>query len=215
MLKLSHPLSISLITGGLTALASFVLSAFAQGAPSGVSQNANLETAIFAGGCFWCVESDFDKVDGVLETVSGYTAGNSTNPTYKTHTKQGHLEAVKVVYDSSKVEYGELVDYFMRHIDPTDDGGQFCDRGNSYRTAVFVDSAEERAEVEAQFEAINNAGILPAPIVTRVLDETAFYEAERYHQDYYMKNPARYKLYRVGCGRDKRVAKVWANEGSS
>ncbi|MEO0608263.1 MAG: peptide-methionine (S)-S-oxide reductase MsrA [Pseudomonadota bacterium] len=215
MLKLSHPLSISLITGGLTALASFMLTAFAENAPAGVSQNANLETAIFAGGCFWCVESDFDKVDGVLETVSGYTAGNSTNPTYKTHTKDGHLEAVKVVYDASKVEYAELVDYFMRHIDPTDDGGQFCDRGNSYRTAVFVDSPDERAQVEAQFETISSSGALADPIVTRVLDETTFYEAERYHQDYYMKNPARYKLYRVGCGRDKRVAQVWSNKGSS
>ena len=160
-------------------------------------------------------ESDFDKLDGVLETVSGYTGGATTNPTYKTHTKQGHLEAVKVVYDSSKVEYGELVDYFIRHIDPTDDGGQFCDRGNSYRTAVFVNNAEERAEVEAQFATIENAGILPAPIVTRVLEETAFYDAEGYHQNYYQKNPARYKLYRVGCGRDKRVAEVWSGAGES
>ncbi len=215
MLKLTHPLSISLIAGGLTALASFVLTAFADNGPASVSNNENLETAIFAGGCFWCVESDFDKVDGVLETVSGYTAGNTTNPTYKTHTKQGHLEAVKVVYDSSRVEYGELVDYFLRHIDPTDDGGQFCDRGNSYRTAVFVNSAEERAEVEMQFAAIEQASILPGPIVTRVMDETAFYEAETYHQNYYMKNPARYKLYRVGCGRDKSVAQVWSKAGAS
>ena len=215
MLKLTHPLSISLIAGGLTALASFVLTAVADNGQASVSNNENLETAIFAGGCFWCVESDFDKVDGVLETVSGYTAGNTTNPTYKTHTKQGHLEAVKVVYDSSRVEYGELVDYFLRHIDPTDDGGQFCDRGNSYRTAVFVNSAEERAEVEMQFAAIEQASILPGPIVTRVMDETAFYEAETHHQNYYMKNPARYKLYRVGCGRDKRVAQVWSKAGAS
>jgi methionine-S-sulfoxide reductase len=208
-MKLTHPLSISLFAGGLAALATFVMSAGAEDRPSISAANANLETAIFAGGCFWCVESDFDKVDGVLETVSGYIGGNSTNPTYKTHTKQGHLEAVRVVYDSSKVQYGELVDYFLRHIDPTDDGGQFCDRGNSYRTAVFVETEEERAEVEAQFSAIDQAGILPAPIVTRVLDETSFYNAEDYHQNYYQKNPARYKLYRVGCGRDKRVAAVW------
>jgi methionine-S-sulfoxide reductase len=214
-MKLNHPFSIAMIAGGLATMASFVMSAGAENGPDVATSNANIETAIFAGGCFWCVESDFDKVDGVLETVSGYTAGNSTNPTYKTHTQQGHLEAVRVVYDSSKVEYGELVHYFMRHIDPTDDGGQFCDRGNSYRTAVFVDGADERAEVEAQFEAINQAGILSAPIVTRVLDETEFYEAEGYHQNYYQKNPARYKLYRVGCGRDKRVAKVWENAGSS
>lgn len=214
-MKLTHPMSISLMTGGLAALATFFMSAGAQNSVSSLSDNENLETAIFAGGCFWCVESDFDKVDGVLETVSGYTGGQTTNPTYKTHTKQGHLEAVKVVYDSSKVEYAELVDYFLRHIDPTDDGGQFCDRGNSYRTAVFVDGAEERAEVEMQFAAINQSGVLPAPIVTRVLDETAFYDAETYHQNYYQKNPARYRLYRVGCGRDKRVAQVWSADGAS
>ncbi|MEL7540977.1 MAG: peptide-methionine (S)-S-oxide reductase MsrA [Pseudomonadota bacterium] len=214
-MKMNHPLSIAMIAGGLAAMASFFMSAGAENDPSVPMNNENIETAIFAGGCFWCVESDFDKLDGVLETVSGYTAGNSNNPTYKTHTKQGHLEAVRVVYDSSKVEYGELVSYFVRHIDPTDDGGQFCDRGNSYRTAVFVDDAEERAEVEAQFQTIDQAGILPAPIVTRVLDKTEFYEAEGYHQNYYQKNPARYKLYRVGCGRDKRVAKVWAGEGRS
>ena len=215
MLKLTHPLSIGLMAGGLAAAATFVMSAFAENSPASLADNANLETAIFAGGCFWCVESDFDKVEGVLETVSGYTGGTTTNPTYKTHTKQGHLEAVKVVYDSSKVEYGKLVDYFVRHIDPTDDGGQFCDRGNSYRTAVFVDGADERAEVEAQFATIEQAGILPAPIVTRVLEETTFYDAETYHQNYYQKNPARYKLYRVGCGRDKRVAQVWSGEGDS
>ena len=214
-MKLTHPLSISLFAGGLAALATFVMSAGAEDRPSISTTNANLETAIFAGGCFWCVESDFDKVDGVLETVSGYIGGNSTNPTYKTHTKQGHLEAVRVVYDSSKVEYGELVDYFVRHIDPTDDGGQFCDRGNSYRTAVFVENEEERAEVESQFAAIDQTGILPAPIVTRILDETSFYNAEDYHQNYYQKNPARYNLYRVGCGRDKRVAAVWGTDKGS
>lgn len=214
-MKLNHPLSIALIAGGLAALASFFMNAGAENGPSDSISNANLETAVFAGGCFWCVESDFDKLDGVLETVSGYTGGDSTNPTYKTHTKQGHLEAVRVVYDSSKVEYSELVDYFLRHIDPTDDGGQFCDRGNSYRSAVFVENADERTEVEMQFQAINQAGILPGPIVTRVLDQATFYEAEGYHQNYYQKNPARYKLYRVGCGRDKRVSKVWSGEGES
>jgi len=214
-MKLTHPLSIALIAGSLATIATFVMSAGAENSPNVSSNNANVETAIFAGGCFWCVESDFDKLDGVLETVSGYTGGTTTNPTYKTHTKQGHLEAVRVVYDSSKVEYGELVDYFFRHIDPTDDGGQFCDRGNSYRSAVFVEGAEERSEVEMQVQAIDQAGILPGPVVTRVLDEATFYEAEGYHQNYYQKNPARYKLYRVGCGRDKRVAKVWAGAGES
>lgn len=214
-MKLNSPLSIGLVAGGLATLATFFMSAGAENGPEITQVNSNIETAVFAGGCFWCVESDFDKLDGVLETVSGYTGGESTNPTYKTHTKEGHLEAVRVVYDSSRVEYAELVDYFMRHIDPTDDGGQFCDRGNSYRTAVFVESADERAIVEGQIQTIEQAGILPAPVVTRVLDETTFYEAERYHQNYYQKNPARYKLYRVGCGRDKRVAQVWSGAGDS
>ncbi len=213
-MKLTHPLSIALLAGGLTAIATFFLSAGAENRPN-VETVTTLETAVFAGGCFWCVESDFDKVDGVLETVSGYTAGTTTNPTYKTHTKEGHLEAVKVVYDSSKVEFGELVDYFVRHIDPTDDGGQFCDRGNSYRSAVFVETAVERAEVEGQFQAIAQSGILPGPIVTRVMDAAPFYEAEKYHQDYYKKNPARYKFYRAGCGRDARVKEVWSGEGKS
>lgn len=214
-LKMTHPLSISLLAGGLAAMASFTFSAGAENSPSINSNNPNIETAIFAGGCFWCVESDFDKLDGVLETTSGYTGGESTNPTYKSHTKEKHLEAVQVVYDSSKVEYGELVDYFLRHIDPTDDGGQFCDRGYSYTTAVFVDSPAERSEVESQFQAIDQADILPAPIVTRIRDEVTFYPAENYHQNYYEKNPARYKLYRIGCGRDKRIAEVWSGEGAS
>ena len=214
-MKLTHPLSISAMAGGLAALATFFMSAGAENGPTLSANNANVETAIFAGGCFWCVESDFDKLPGVLETVSGYTGGRTTNPTYKSHTKDGHLEAVKVVYAPAKVEYAELVDYFMRHIDPTDDGGQFCDRGNSYRTAVFVDTAEERAEVEAQFEAITQSKVLSAPIVTRVLDEVAFYKAEGYHQNYYQKNPARYKLYRVGCGRDRRIADVWSAASDS
>ena len=214
-MKLTHPLSIGLFAGGLAALATFFLNAGAQDRPDITTSQANVETAIFAGGCIWCVESDFDKLPGVLETVSGFTGGKTTNPTYKTHTKQGHLEAGKVVYDPSVVEYGELVDYFVRHIDPTDDGGQFCDRGNSYRTAIFVDSADERSEVETQFQMIDQSGILPAPIVTRVLDETEFYNAEGYHQNYYQKNPARYKLYRVGCGRDKRIADVWGKAGDS
>lgn len=214
-MKFTHPLSIALIAGGLATIATFVMNAGAENAPNVSVKSANVETAIFAGGCFWCVESDFDKLEGVIETVSGYTGGTTTNPTYKTHTKQGHLEAVRVVYDTSKVEYGELVDYFFRHIDPTDDGGQFCDRGDSYRSAVFVDGAEERREVETQVQAIEQAGILPGPVVTRVLDEATFYEAEDYHQNYYEKNPARYKLYRVGCGRDKRVAKVWSGKGES
>lgn len=211
-MKLTHPLWIAGFAGGLASLATFfMMNAGAQDKPE-VTTVTTYESAIFAGGCFWCVESDFDKVDGVVETTSGYTGGETTSPTYKTHTKDGHLEAVKVVYDPAKVGYGELVDYFLRHVDPTDDGGQFCDRGNSYRTAIFVDGTEERAEVEAQIAAVESSNILAKPIVTRVLDAAPFYDAEDYHQNYYLKNPARYNVYRRGCGRDKRVKAVWSGK---
>jgi peptide-methionine (S)-S-oxide reductase len=211
-MKLTHPLSIAGLAGGLASLATFfMMNAGAQDRPE-VTTVASYETAVFAGGCFWCVESDFDKVDGVIETISGYTGGDTINPTYKTHTKDGHLEAVKVVYNPAEVEYGELVDYFLRHVDPTDDGGQFCDRGNSYRTAIFVDDADERTDVETQIAAVDSSNILAKPIVTRVLDAAPFYDAEDYHQNYYLKNPARYNVYRRGCGRDKRIKAVWSGK---
>ncbi len=208
-MKLTHPVLIALFAGGLSAAASFFLHAGAQDKSEYIPASV-LETAIFAGGCFWCVESDFDKVEGVVETISGYTGGETTNPTYKTHITQGHLEAVKVVYDPTKVEYDFLVDYFMRHIDPTDAGGQFCDRGHSYTSAIFVASEAERAVVDAQFSEIETGNLLPAPIVTKVRDQAPFYDAEDYHQNYYLKNPTRYRFYRSGCRRDKRVKQVWS-----
>ena len=214
-MKLTHPFVTAMIAGTLSATASFALHAVAQGKPEPVIAAPQLESAIFAGGCFWCVESDFDKVEGVVETISGYTGGTTTNPTYKNHTKDGHLEAVKVVYDPSLVSYETLVDYFLHHIDPTDAGGQFCDRGNSYTTAVFVASSQERDVVEDVFEDARSEGVLPAPIVTKIRDAAPFYAAESYHQDYYLKNSTRYEFYRTACGRDKRVKAVWAGPGNS
>ncbi|MEL7546631.1 MAG: peptide-methionine (S)-S-oxide reductase MsrA, partial [Pseudomonadota bacterium] len=202
------------IAGTATTMTTYYMSAGAQDKPD-LSIAQNYETAIFAGGCFWCVEADFDKVDGVIQTTSGYTGGMSSNPTYKTHTKQGHIEAVRVTYDPEQVSYPELVDYFMRHIDPTDDGGQFCDRGNSYTTAVFVDTPEQRDAVKAEFEEIEASGNLPAPIVTKIRDVAPFYNAEKNHQDFYMKNPVRYKFYRQGCKRDERLREVWSVRGDS
>jgi len=213
-MKMTHPITIALIAGTLAAGATFMLNAGAEDQPK-ITTASSLETAIFAGGCFWCVESDFDKVDGVVETISGYTGGKTTNPTYKTHTKDGHLEAVKVVYDPQTVEYEYLVSYFLRHIDPTDAGGQFCDRGNSYTTAVFVDTPEERDIVTSEFEEVDASGILPEPIVTKILDAAPFYDAEDYHQDFYLKNATRYKYYRNGCGRDKRVKALWGGDKAS
>ena len=174
----------------------------------------NVEEAIFAGGCFWCVESDFDKVNGVVDTISGYTGGTVPNPTYKQVSKEttGHYEAVKVIYDPNVVSYSELVEYFWRHVDPTDAGGQFCDRGQSYATAIFAKPGEERVIAEASKAALEDSGVLADPVVTPILDADTFWRAEEYHQDYYKKNPFRYNYYRRGCGRDKRVEEVWAKE---
>ena len=183
----------------------------ADGAPTSVGLVSEQADAIFAGGCFWCVESDFDKVDGVLATISGYTGGHLDNPSYKQVVREttGHYEAVRVVYDPAVVSYSELVDYFWRHVDPTDGGGQFCDRGDSYRPAVFVETEDERQIVNASIAAIDMSGVLPDPIAAKVVDRSTFWPAEEYHQDYYEKNPLRYKAYRWNCGRDARVKQVW------
>ncbi|MEM9669885.1 MAG: peptide-methionine (S)-S-oxide reductase MsrA [Pseudomonadota bacterium] len=199
-------------------LISFMVVASAQDdaaeTPTPPALSGTTAEAVFAGGCFWCVESDFDKVPGVLETTSGYAGGTLPNPTYKqvTYENTGHYEAVKVVYDPQTVSYSELVEYFWRHIDPTDDGGQFCDRGASYRTAIFAASSDERDIAEASKAAIDASGVLRSPIVTPILDAGQFWDAEGYHQDYYKKNPVRYELYRTGCRRDATVRRVWAGE---
>ena len=181
---------------------------------AGGAASAATAVATFAGGCFWCVESDFDKVPGVLETVSGYTGGTVENPTYKAVTQggTGHYEAVRITYDPAKVTYEKLLDVFWHSVDPTDAGGQFCDRGESYRTAVFAHSpAQKRAAVASKKE-INDSGTLKGSIVTPILTAKAFYPAEDYHQGYYMKDPLRYRFYRFGCGRDNRLREVWGKE---
>ncbi len=168
-----------------------------------------LEKTIFAGGCFWCVESDFDKVPGVVSTISGYTGGKTKNPTYDqvTYGDTGHYEAVEITYDPAKVGYEALLTAFWHSVDPTDGGGQFCDRGHSYKTAVFVANKKQRAAAEASKNAAQkNVG---KPIVTPILAAARFYAAEDYHQDYYKKSPYRYRYYRWGCGRDKKVKQVW------
>ncbi|MCR9237675.1 MAG: peptide-methionine (S)-S-oxide reductase MsrA [Alphaproteobacteria bacterium] len=178
--------------------------------PTVLSQaSAESGTAILAGGCFWCVESDFDHVKGVTETTSGYIGGKTDNPTYRSHGRDGHLEAVKIVYDKDSADYRSLLDTFWRTIDVFDDKGQFCDKGNSYRTAVFVANDEERAIAEAsKAEAEQELG---QEIKTRILDAAAFWPAEDYHQDYYEKSSARYNYYRKACGRDKRVKQIWGD----
>lgn len=165
--------------------------------------------AIFAGGCFWCVESDFDKVPGVLSTVSGYIGGNSDNPTYYTHTRDNHREAVRIEFDPGQVDYEKLVEIFFRSVDPTDDGGQFCDRGHSYTTAIYT-LGEEQARI-AETGKAEAESALGQGVVTDIAPAPAFWPAEDYHQDYYQKNPLRYQYYRNGCGRDARLNQVWGD----
>jgi peptide methionine sulfoxide reductase msrA/msrB len=171
-------------------------------------------SAVFAGGCFWCTESDFEKVDGVLEAVSGYTGGSIENPTYKQVSAggTGHVEAIKVVYDPDKVSYSQLLDVFWRHVDPTDAGGQFVDRGDQYRSVIFYGDEEERQMAETSKKALDASGRFDGPVVTDILPLGTFYEAEDYHQDYHKKNSLRYKWYRSGSGRDKFLEATWAGE---
>jgi len=179
--------------------------------PGGLRAEA-LKTAVFAGGCFWCVESDFDRVPGVVKTISGYTGGTVANPTYRQVTAggTGHYEAVEITYDPGQVSYVELLTAFWRSVDPTDPGGQFCDRGHSYKTAVFVADDTERRLAEATKQAAEDA--LGKPVATVVLDAGPFYPAEDYHQDFYEKNPVRYRYYRWSCGRNQRVEALWGEQ---
>ncbi len=188
-----------------------IVAAMAAAMPlSAGSAAAGEKTAIFAGGCFWCMELDFEQVPGVTDVVSGYTGGTLVNPNYSNH--EGHLEAVRITYDPARISYEKLLYTFWRSVDPTDDGGQFCDRGHSYTTAIFVGDAEERALAEKSKSEITASGKLGASVVTPILDATPFTVAEGYHQDYYKKNPVRYKYYRTGCGRDARVEALWGVE---
>lgn len=171
------------------------------------SAYAESQIAIFAGGCFWCIEKDFEHVKGVEDVVSGYTGGESDNPTYKNHVAAKHLEAVKITYDPAVVSYETLLNTFWRTVDPTDAGGQFCDRGHSYTTAVFaVDDMQRKLAEASKGEA---QAALGKPIVTPIRDAAPFYDAEDYHQNYYEKNPVRYNYYRTACGRNRTVEKLW------
>ena len=178
------------------------------------AETKNLKTATFAGGCFWCVESDFEKVDGVIEAISGYTGGAEPDPTYKEVSAggTGHAEAVQVRYDPAKITYAELLDVFWRHVDPTDAGGQFVDRGSQYRTAIFYHDEEQKRIAEESKAALEKSGRFSRPIVTEIVPLDEFYSAEEYHQDYYDKNPIRYKFYRRGSGRDQFLNSTWGNE---
>jgi peptide-methionine (S)-S-oxide reductase len=170
--------------------------------------------ATFAGGCFWCMEPPYDKLDGVLATTSGYTGGDQADPTYQEVSAggTGHAEAVQITYDPAKVSYQKLLEVFWRNVDPLDAGGQFCDRGDQYRTAIFVHDETQRQLAEDSKQALVDSGRFEQPIVTEVVAAGPFYPAEEYHQDYYEKNPLRYKFYRWNCGRDQRLAELWGEQ---
>ena len=169
--------------------------------------------ATFAGGCFWCVEADFDKIDGVISTTSGYIGGTVINPTYEQVSAKttGHAEVVEIVYDPRKVTYDRLLEYFWRTTDPTAKDRQFCDAGTPYRHAIFANGAEQLAAAKASLAALEKTKPFKEPIVTQIALATTFYPAEGYHQDYYLKNPIRYKYYRNGCGRDARLKQLWGD----
>lgn len=167
---------------------------------------ANVQEAVFAGGCFWCMEHDMGALPGVVAVMSGYTGGHNANPTYENH--PGHYEAVRVRFDPSVITYRQLVDRYWQFTDPTDDGGQFCDRGSSYRPAIFV-TPEQRADAEASKAAVIAGGRVNGQVITPILPLGRFTEAEEYHRDYARRNPAHYAAYRAGCGRDARLRQVW------
>jgi peptide-methionine (S)-S-oxide reductase len=195
----------SILLSSLTLLAqSFALQA---------AEPVKSASAIFAGGCFWCVEADFEKLAGVLSAESGYTGGARLQPSYEQVSAgtTGHAEAVRVVYDPSKISYNQLLDYFWRHVDPTVKNRQFCDIGSQYRTAIYWQSEVERKAAEASRDALLKSGKL-TQIHTEIVAASAFYPAEEYHQDYYRKNPLRYSFYRHNCGRDARLQQIWGDK---
>jgi peptide-methionine (S)-S-oxide reductase len=190
-------------------------SAMVQGASEQETSGAGLAKATFAGGCFWCMEPPFDKLDGVISTTSGYIGGDKANPTYKEVSAggTGHAEAVEILYDPDKISYAELLEVYWRNVDPLTANGQFCDHGDQYRTAIFYHGEEQKRLAEDSKKALEASGRFQQPIVTEIVAATRFYPAEDYHQDYYKKNPLRYKYYRYACGRDDRLRQVWGDAG--
>ena len=184
---------------------------FANAAQAPTTNTDNSSVAVFAGGCFWCTESDFDKVAGVISTTSGYIGGQQPNPSYEVVSagKSGHIEAVQVRFDPSKTSYAKLLQAYWPSIDPLNAAGQFCDTGSQYRSAIFYNSPEQQQLAQASKAALAASGRLSGTIATQILPATTFYPAEDYHQDYHSKNPLRYNYYRHGCGRDARLEQLW------
>jgi peptide-methionine (S)-S-oxide reductase len=191
-----------------------MLAALGAGAATAVNVPPGHAVATFAGGCFWCMEPPYDKLPGVVATISGYTGGSKANPTYEevSSGRTGHAEAVQVVYDPKKVTYEQLLDVFWHNVDPTVKDRQFCDGGSQYRTAIFYHDAAQRQAAEASKAALAKSKPFPEPVVTEITMAGTFYPAEDYHQDYYKKNPVRYQIYRSGCGRDARLKQLWGDK---
>ncbi|MCP5069254.1 MAG: peptide-methionine (S)-S-oxide reductase MsrA [bacterium] len=204
--------------GLILSVVAYAASGDSGNATSRPSQNptpVTVATATFAGGCFWCMEPPFDALDGVVSTTSGYIGGHVRNPTYKQVSAggTGHAEAVQVIYDPSKVGYPELLEIFWRNIDPVAVDRQFCDHGDQYRSAIFTHNAEQAKLAEASRASLASSGKFAAPIATQVVAASEFWPAEDYHQDYYRRNPVRYKYYRHRCGRDARLEAIWGEAG--
>jgi peptide methionine sulfoxide reductase msrA/msrB len=177
-------------------------------------EDVAIRKATFSGGCFWCTEADLEKLPGVVKVISGYTGGNKENPTYEEVSSgtTGHVEAVQVYYDPSKITYEKLLDFFWKHIDPTDPGGQFVDRGPQYRSIIFYHDEDQKRLAEKSKETLDKSGRFNKPVVTEIIKFTKFYEAEEYHQDYYKKHPLKYSYYRYWSGRDQFLSKVWGKD---
>jgi peptide-methionine (S)-S-oxide reductase len=202
-----------LVAPAILTLAMFLIGAWSVQSTSQTVAAANLGKAYFAGGCFWSMELAFEKVEGVLSVTSGFMGGTVANPSYEEVSagRTGHAESIEVVYDPAKVSYQKLLDAFWHNIDPTTPNAQFCDYGNEYRTAVFFQTDEEKRLSEASKRAIEQSKRFNEPIVTQIVMASQFYPAEEYHQDFYKKNPVRYKLYQYNCGRAKRLEELWGN----
>ena len=197
----------SLLVFGLAGSAPAETNAAAPAAATG----GKTATATFAGGCFWCMEPPFEKLDGVVSVTSGYTGGSKKNPTYEEVSAggTGHAESIEVIYDPAKISYEKLLDVYWHNVDPVTPNAQFCDHGNQYRTAIFYHDEEQKKAAEKSKQALEASGKLGKPIVTEIVAATQFYPAEEYHQDYYKKNPIRYHYYRYNCGRDQRLEELW------
>jgi len=199
-MKLKHLLAASLLATSLNVLAT----------------DSNTEMAVFAGGCFWCMEPPFDKLDGVIATTSGYTGGHQEKPTYQQVSagRSGHTEAIQIEFDPEKVSYEELLTVFWKNIDPTTADRQFCDQGSQYRSGIFYQNDAQKTAAEKSLKTIQQTKSFDEPVVTEITSASTFYPAEDYHQDYYQKNPLRYKYYRYACGRDQRLEKLWGAPAS-